>query len=312
MIRARWCIVFFAGACLLVSCKPKVPKGIMEEQMMEDVLYDYHLAKAMASRSSDSVAYKQRLYIDAVFQKYHINQASFDSSLIWYTRHTAQLFKIYERLNERYDKKALILGASTSSVSTYASLSTQGDTANIWKDRSFYLLVPDGVNNRMSFTMKADTSYHPSDRFMWHFTSTFIYREGRKQATALLLIRYVNDSVVCSSREIYGGGDISLEVTAGDKHKIKNISGFVYLNEPYCKSGKLMILSQISLVRFHANKNVENAKAAVDTLNNNATIVEIPDTARLKKMQEERNKRDSFMNIEPAVSDIRRRYPNKH
>ena len=33
---------------ILIGCKPSVPDGVLSPKEMEDVLYDYHLADAMA------------------------------------------------------------------------------------------------------------------------------------------------------------------------------------------------------------------------------------------------------------------------
>ena len=39
--------------------------------------------------------------VDAVFKKYGTTEAVFDSSLVWYTRNTEVLSKIYERVSKR-------------------------------------------------------------------------------------------------------------------------------------------------------------------------------------------------------------------
>ncbi|MBR2863512.1 MAG: DUF4296 domain-containing protein, partial [Bacteroidaceae bacterium] len=70
---------FVAG--LLFSCKPGRPDGILSERKMENVLYDYHIAKALAQRSGDSIEQKLSLYTQAVFQKHKVTEAVFDSSL---------------------------------------------------------------------------------------------------------------------------------------------------------------------------------------------------------------------------------------
>ena len=45
--------------------------------------------------------YKKALYIDAVFTKYGTTKAVFDSYMVWYTRNTEVLSKIYEKVKKR-------------------------------------------------------------------------------------------------------------------------------------------------------------------------------------------------------------------
>lgn len=46
-----------------MSCKPAPPDGVLGAGKMEDVLYDYHMAQAMAQQMpGDSIAYYTRLY----------------------------------------------------------------------------------------------------------------------------------------------------------------------------------------------------------------------------------------------------------
>lgn len=104
-------LVAFVALMLIVGCKPGVPSEIIQPDDMEDILYDYQLADAMAQQSSD-YAYNQVLYREAVFKKYGITSAEFDSSMVYYTRHTESLHKIYENIAERLRNEALSLGAS--------------------------------------------------------------------------------------------------------------------------------------------------------------------------------------------------------
>lgn len=77
-----------------MSCKPGPPDGVLGAGKMEDVLYDYHMAQAMAQQMpGDSIAYYTRLYQEAVFMKYGITQSDFDKSMIWYERHADKLGK---------------------------------------------------------------------------------------------------------------------------------------------------------------------------------------------------------------------------
>ena len=78
--------------CLLVlivsACKVKRPDSVISESEMENLLYDYHIAKAMGENMPGGENYKKALYVEAVFKKYGTTEEVFDSSMVWYTRNT--------------------------------------------------------------------------------------------------------------------------------------------------------------------------------------------------------------------------------
>ena len=47
-------ILLVGGLAVLCSCKPSIPRDVIDPDDMEDILYDYHLADAAASLNSDS------------------------------------------------------------------------------------------------------------------------------------------------------------------------------------------------------------------------------------------------------------------
>ena len=75
------CMFVFAVA----GCKVKRPSDVISESKMENLLYDYHVAKSMGDNLPYNENYKKTLYLDAVFKKYGTTEAVFDSSLVWYT-----------------------------------------------------------------------------------------------------------------------------------------------------------------------------------------------------------------------------------
>ena len=78
------CVCMLALA--IVGCKVKRPDDVISESKMENLLYDYHLAKSMGDNLPYSENYKKALYLDAVFKKYGTTEAVFDSSLVRYYR----------------------------------------------------------------------------------------------------------------------------------------------------------------------------------------------------------------------------------
>ena len=253
----------------VVSCKNRRPTGVLSPSKLEDVLFDYHIARSIAGMSGDSADFRRMEYTEAVFRKYHISRTDFDSTMLWYSRHTNELYKVYQNIEKRLNKEASLLGIQASNANSYSKLSDKGDTANVWKGRDFYCLTTKDANNLLSFSIKADTSYYPQDRLLWNFHPHFVYQSGRRDAVVSLSVRYDNDSVGTVTQHLGSDGEYSISLDVANR-KIKRVYGFVYHNAPWTKEEKILIIDGISLVRFHRQKeqplNADTASVADSTL----------------------------------------------
>lgn len=269
-------IVAFIVTAMLTGCHKKQPEGLLSKGKMEKVLYDYHLALAAAQLSADSTEYRSHLYTEAALRKHGVTKAELDSSLVWYAANTRELYDIYKNIEIRMDKEMQLVGNAGSQTDYFSTLSQDGDTANVWSGRRFYVLSPNGLNNRMAFTIEADSNYLPEDTYLWHFTTHFVYREGARNAVVSLMVRYANDSVQTVMGRVSRDGEFQIQLTADDK-EIKNVEGFVYLDASWSKEQKLLFISQPSLVRYHKQKPIE--ESVVDTMANVAdTMAAVADT----------------------------------
>ena len=244
-----------------MSCKPQVPDKIIQPGKMEDILYDYHLAQAMAiyqqSSSEEKRDYDRTLYFAAVLEKHGVTRADFDSSLVYYYTRADCFTDIYKHVTERLSDAALDLGASDGEVNRYMSVKANGDTANVWMGNLSAILKPSAPYNRMDFYQKADTSYRKGDSFMFSFTSNYLYQTGTKDAVACIAIKYDNDSVVSHVQHIYSSGDNRIRIPEMADHKAKEIRGFIYLGRGNDDSDglKIMHVKNLQLIRFHQQKN---------------------------------------------------------
>ena len=66
--RIQWCSVVLL-VFSLTACKVKRPETVLPDAKMENVLYDYHIAKAMGEEVPYNESYKRVLYIESVFKK---------------------------------------------------------------------------------------------------------------------------------------------------------------------------------------------------------------------------------------------------
>lgn len=253
MCKTLYLILLFALATFFIGCRRDSSANIIGEKKMENILYERQLAEAI-TETGDNAAYRQRVYIESIYSKYGVTEAQFDSSLLWYARHTDRLYKIYENIDKHLTDEAQLLGLENNATSTYASMGTKGDTANIWNGRSYYLLTSQGVgNNYMTFRIEADTTFYRDDRFLLHFVSHFVYSDGPRDAVVSLSVVYNNDSVGSMVSHLITDGDFTTMIRSTDR-PIKAVEGFIYLNTKWSDRPRLLFVTNPSLIRFHETK----------------------------------------------------------
>ena len=242
---------------LAVSCTPSVPSQYIQPDEMEDILYDYHVAQAMSKTiGSGNYEYNKQLYIDAVLKKHGVSEADFDSSLVYYYTRADRFHEIYVRVSERLNEEAKLLGASVGDISRYSQYSATGDTANIWSDAFDALLIPRPTQNRFDFTIKVDTTFHLGDSFMFQFMSEYLYQNGSKDAVVCIVTKYEGDSILQTTNHVSVSGLAQMRVPANREKKLKEMRGFIYLNDggDISETRKMMYVSQLQLIRFHSKE----------------------------------------------------------
>ena len=248
-------LVPFLLICLLASCKPSKPSGVLSESRMVGILVDYHLAQGMVEGVDNEVE-KRYTYIQAVFRKHRISEQDFDKSMVYYCEHAEDLSRIYIQVNKRIEASAAMMGMDTKAQLKYHEMSNEGDTANIWNRRKFALLKPNYVENIYSFALDADSSFYKGDSFMWTFTPEYVMQNGRKEAYVQLIICYENDSVASNTQMVSPNQELTIKVSPSRKQdslRIKSVQGHVYL--PIKMEGesafRMLMLTDIALIRYH-------------------------------------------------------------
>ena len=248
--------VFMFALLLLTAqgCKPGVPSQYIQPGEMEDILYDYHLAGAMARNSmgdgKDEYAYRL-----AALKKHGVDQAQFDSSMVYYMQNTNMLHDIYQRLSKRLESEEMALGGA---AANYDRLSSKGDTANVWNGDRSVVLTSQIPYNMYSFAIKADTSFHKGDRYLLEFDVQFIFQEGVRDAVAVMAMTLSNDSVVAQTIHISSPSHFTLQLNDDERQGIKRINGYFLLNNEKAFGGmqttlRLLPIYNIRLIKMRAN-----------------------------------------------------------
>lgn len=258
-------------AVMLLSCKPGVPSRYIQPGDFEDLIYDLHIADAMAvDDNGETDPYSLALNRAAVMKKHGYTQEEFDSTLHYYVRHADRLHKIYENVSKRLSNEALAMGASANDLKSYGNLKSARDTSNLWNGVKSCLLTAEAPYNVTTFEIMADTSYHKGDRIIFSFNTDFIVNSGNKDATALLAIVLKNDSVICNRTSISSNSSYRVVVEDRDRKGIKEIRGFIYLNGSKEKDMKnplkIMSVYNIKLIRQrNNNQNVSSQNGKFET-----------------------------------------------
>ncbi len=245
------------------SCKPSLPSGVLSKGKMTDILYDYHLALAMAHMDDNGDKGQSLAYREAVLRKHDVTSAEFDSSMVYYMRHTELLEDVYKDLTDRYNNEITAMGGSAKEGGEFANLSATGDTANVWNLATSMVFMPVKPFNSTSFNIKVDSTFHKGDRLMLDFDAQFIYQDGMRNGVAMLAVQFGNDSIAQRTIMIQSTQHYSVELSDDDSLGIKSVKGYFMLMNGDNGTGvssqttlKLMFLEHIKLIRMHPQKPV--------------------------------------------------------
>lgn len=245
------------------SCKPSLPSGVLSKGKMTDILYDYHLALAMAHMDDNGDKGQSLAYREAVLRKHDVTSAEFDSSMVYYMRHTELLEDVYKDLTDRYNNEITAMGGSAKEGGEFANLSATGDTANVWNLATSMVFMPVKPFNSTSFDIKVDSTFHKGDRLMLDFDAQFIYQDGMRNGVAMLAVQFGNDSIAQRTIMIQSTQHYSVELSDADSLGIKSVKGYFMLMNGDNGTGvssqttlKLMFLEHIKLIRMHPQKPV--------------------------------------------------------
>ena len=254
-----WTVLIISLVC---SCKPSVPGDYIQPNKMADILYDYHLADAMAD-ADGCKPFVKIAYREAVLKKHDVTQAEFDSSMVYYMRHTERMRDIYEKVADHLTKEATAQGFSAEDVTRFGN-TAKGDTANIWTEEKAIIFNPYAPFNYRTFYAKADTSFHARDHVILDFSAQFLYQDGIRDAIAVLAVKFKNDSVATQTVSLTNSSHYSIDIQDRDSLGIKEVRGFFLLrngngqlSSSADNSVKMMLIYGIRLIRMR-NKATPN------------------------------------------------------
>jgi len=241
---------------VLVACESK-PDGLLSKREMEDVLYDYHIAQCMASDLPFDERFRSHSFVEAVYEKHGITEAQFDSSLVYYNRHTTEIKNIYDRVKLRLEKYDNELQLQIGSNEMRANFSLGGDTADIWSGRRMFILRDNQYLNKESFVINADTTFYLNDQFRLIVDLDFIREDQSDNDNTLiacLAIHFKDGKTISSVKTSNFPSHFEINVSSTEKREIQNLSGFFFYQSKQTSMRSLGVVNNITLYRFHTTK----------------------------------------------------------
>lgn len=258
--------------CLLVwvvvGCKVKRPNDVLPESQLEELLYDYHMAQALSENLPYSENYKKVIYTEAVFRKHNTTEATFDSSMVWYTRNTELLSKIYERVSKRLKVQQDGINHLIAIRDKKPKATAPGDSIDVWAGFRMALLTGMPLSDQLTFVLPADTNFKKRDTLLWEVRYQFL--EGKPDtmhaAVMAMQIVYENDSIISRTKSVRTSGIEQIRLYSDTLGMIKEVRGFIYYAGK--RQPKTLLADKISLMRYHCTDTL--SAAARDSLRNDS------------------------------------------
>ena len=258
--RIQWYYSVILLAFGLTACQVKRPDTVISDAKMENVLYDFHIAKAMGEEVPYSESYKRVLYIESVYRKHGITQADFDTSMVWYARHPDALTKVYEKVNQRLKAERDGINHLIALRDNKPKESSPGDSIDVWRGRHICYLTGTPMDNKLTFTLPSDTNFKDRDTLRW--TVRFHFLNGTPDSLHAPLmamqVLYAKDTLN-DMLKVKQSGTETISLFADTLGEIKEIRGFIYY--PAQQSTRDVLADRISLMRYHAKDTLFKAPA---------------------------------------------------
>ena len=239
---------------MCVSCEVRRPKGIIAPEVLEAILYDYHLAQIMANDAT-GLQYKKKLYAEYVFKKHGCTQAEFDSSMVWYARNPKHMYDVYASLCNRIDAELAMMEQEELVAASLTAIPMEGDTVDLWNGIRIELLSATPYKNKLYFECDADSTFVTGDSIVLSMNSRFIACDSTvtQQAYMAMLLEYEDSASVSNGYNVVDGAH-TLTFNRDSERAIKSIRAFVYYTDDDSLCSSRLLLGNIKLLRIHPPK----------------------------------------------------------
>lgn len=212
------------------ACRKEIPEGVLPEDRMVEILYDYHIAKYMGDQLPYGEKYKKVYYLEDVFASNGITEAEFDSSMVWYSRNTDKIVKIYEQVDKRLDEEIEGVKKQLAQHDNKLLNLRSGDSTSIWNGRMLYLLSSTPSGALLKFDQNVDTTFHKGDSVLWTARLFFASpADSCRKAVASLTVNYKNDSTATHTAVYAVSDTLDIRAVTDSVQELNSLMFSIYL-----------------------------------------------------------------------------------
>lgn len=250
-MRKKYLFLLLLGM-LFVSCGKEIPEDIIQPAEMEELLYDYHLSISLGADLPNIATSEREALKNYALEKHNVSRALFDSSMVWYTRHANFLYEIYSQLDKRYTMAETRMKTQINKRSGQIEISLSGDSVDVWSDRDIYWLSTSRLTNKVTFNLKADTTFRPMDALALEAKFTFFSPDSISTTKAIVGLNFnlKNDSIHSLVQSVTTSGSNRFYLKSTTDCGFERITGFIYCVAPDSVQGNVLV-SGIRLMRYH-------------------------------------------------------------
>ena len=230
----------------LTACS-KVPDGILSEKKMQLVLKDMMVAESMIGVDYEHYktdTMKVALY-ESVFRKHGIDQALYDSSLIWYGRNLDIYIKVYDRVVADLNREINDMG----DVQADAAPVSNNDSIDIWPRRRFMTFKPQAIFNGVTFDIRPDRPYSSGSSFVLGLRVWGLDQQ-MKPHPKVRMQADLGDTTVIVNHTIARDGYQEIRLRTVATKRIKRVYGFIRLDNADARYGKIYVDS-LNLMKYN-------------------------------------------------------------
>ena len=254
-------------AMLLASCQSQ-PDYVIDKDRMVDLLIDIHKTEAVINLNYTSFPTdeKKRALREAVYMRHNINEAEFDTSLVWYGKHLDVYMEVYDEVIKRLKAEDAEIKALIAEENVQV-LTLAGDTVDIWKQDRSYVFNPNKGENIWAFSIDHDENFKRCDHFILRFHTINIHTTGMP-ATAHLAVRH-NNQLIHYTTTVVNEGWNSIKIQSDSIQTLSKVYGYIAM--PPRKDAHIMYINDIELTRIHNTASMPNEEFRAITIENKRT-----------------------------------------
>lgn len=242
--------LFFFFLLVFFACTNR-PREVLNVREMTNLLVDLHTLDGIFTtfEFQHLSADERNRYYEAILEKHNVNQAQFDSTLVWYSRDPKRFERVYTRVLKHLTKQLeeIKAGKFHPILPAPALLAS----TEIWNDTTHFVLNNRASErSRLDFTI-IDSTLMMQDSYILRFDMKVMPEDSCVNQRIQLNIHYADGAMDSVFYFVRNDGDLhhyTLRLTADRQAKIDSLTGRFFAVDS-CLFTQNARIENISLMR---------------------------------------------------------------